>query len=474
MRRSIAALFFATTVLFGGSPSAHATCDDVSAVRRQVANACPCSSTERGRYRRCVAAALRAAGVDADCRAEVKQILRRSLCGQKASAVVCCELRGRTVGSIKRAASRCRAERGASLCDEASRSSVAGAFFDSVSDVCSPTGTCNPLPDPCGLPGASLELTTTTSAATCGRTRDASGTVLRNLACGGIDSGGGLGTLPEATVPAGSSMRWHASCTGDTCALTPTTTPTACWDCTGPGCNFGTPLPIPNGGISVCLVSTLSGPSTGTVDRATGVVTDLSAPLATDIFLTGNELYKSGGGPCPACSASVGGASLAGTPGAPAVGVCDGGRDVGQPCRTTNPDGLSRDCRPGGVGPGAPCDPATNPSCGDGSSHLGSIPLDMTPLSTAALDRQTPDGLFCPSQRTPGCFPSDGLGGGACRRIEVAGSAAGALPPNTARAVTLASIFCVPGTGFAIVDLAADLPGPGAASLTGTLELIVP
>jgi hypothetical protein len=473
MRRLAIAMVLGLTMLSIGSSDARATCDDVVAVRRHVAATCPCSSTERGRYRKCVAAALRAADVDAACRVEVKRILRRSLCGQNTSAVVCCQVRGKTIGSTARSAAQCREDRGAARCDEASRSSVAGAFFDSVADVCSATGTCNPLPHPCALPGTSVQLTTGVSTATCGRTRNASGSVVRTLACGAIATGGGNATLLDAPVPPDSSLRWTASCAGDRCALTATTTPTTCWDCTGPGCDFGPPLPVRNGGLSMCLVNTLSGASSGTLDRATGDVTDLSLPVSTQLFLVGLERYKRGGGPCPTCSTSVGGPALIGSPTAPAVGVCDGGRDRGQPCRTTNRNGLSRDCRPGGTSASAPCDPTRNANCGDGSANLGVIPLAMAPLSTGASEREAADGRFCPSQLSPGCFAANNAAAGAaCRRMEVAGVPAGPLLPGTPAPITMAGLFCIPSTGFPLVNLAADFPGPGAASLVGTLELI--
>jgi hypothetical protein len=47
---------------------------------------------------------------------------------------------------------------------------------------------------------------------------------------------------------------------------------------------------------------------------------------------------------------------------------------------------------------------------------------------------------------------------------------AGALD-TTAKAAVLASAFCIPQTGNAVIDYAANLPGPGATSLGGTLQL---
>jgi hypothetical protein len=53
------------------------------------------------------------------------------------------------------------------------------------------------------------------------------------------------------------------------------------------------------------------------------------------------------------------------------------------------------------------------------------------------------------------------------------GVAAGPLTPGT-HPVTLASTFCIPAAGGAlgfIINGAANLPGPGATSLPGTLQL---
>lgn len=474
MRRLGWMLVLAAATLAAAPPAALAQCTDLTAVRRQVADACPCSMTKRGPYRRCVAAALRAAGVEAACRAQVKAITRGSLCGRKAEAVVCCERRGRRVGSIARSAERCPVARGAEVCTGASRSSVGGAFFDAVFDVCSAQGTCRPLPHPCGLPGPSVELTTTASFASCGRTADGAGTTLRTLGCGTINVGGGAGAIGQSMLASGAASRWLADCDGDACELAATLEPTACWDCTGPGCSFGPPQPIPNGGTSVCLVNTFTAPSMGTLDRATGAA-ELTVPIESRIVLTGVGLYPNDG-PCPVCSATANGPAVSGSPEAPGAGVCDGGRNAGLPCRTTNAAGLSRDCPPGGVGPGAPCDPLADPSCADGSVHLGALPLSPSPLSTAGSARQTSDGLFCADQRTPGCFANatfDGTGP-SCRRVELAGAPAGPLVPGVAAGVTLGSVLCIPGTGNGIVDFATDIPGPGALSLVGTLEVIVP
>jgi hypothetical protein len=57
-------------------------------------------------------------------------------------------------------------------------------------------------------------------------------------------------------------------------------------DCTDVGCNFGTPLPIPNPAIpsiSTCVLHTWSPPASGTLDLSTGT-SSTNAPLASDIY----------------------------------------------------------------------------------------------------------------------------------------------------------------------------------------------
>jgi len=95
----------------------------------------------------------------------------------------------------------------------------------------------------------------------------------------------------------------------------------------------------------------------------------------------------------------------------------------------------------------------------------------LSPISTGQVTASNATGTFCPGQdATPpgknGCFGDD-----PCDYIEENGSAAGTLTPGT-HAGTLASVFCIPAVGNPVVDGAADLPGPGATTLVGTLELI--
>ena len=263
--------------------------------------------------------------------------------------------------------------------------------------------------------------------------------MIKNLTCGGLNIGGGGSQIPEGPTPSGSVSRFNLSCAGAACTVSANTTVpavnTAAPDCTNTGCNFGTPLPIPNPAIpsiSTCVVNKWATPASGTLNLTTGAAS-LSIPLAADTYLTGVAL-------CPKCSAT-------GSPGSPGVGTCMGGLRNGLACTSTNPTGLTRDCVP------------TN------ATKIGTISVNLSPAETNTRTSTNATGQFCPSQTVTaaGCFGST-----ACRTINENGVPAGVLTIGTPKTVTLASTFCIPGTGNGAVDGSANLPGPGAVSLPGT------
>src|SRR5262245_10028788 len=84
------------------------------------------------------------------------------------------------------------------------------------------------------------------------------------------------------------------SCTGSSCTIGPTSIAppvnSTAPDCTDVGCNFGTPLPIPNPmipTISLCVLNTWKAPASGTLDLTTGA-SSTAVPLISDFYLTGN------------------------------------------------------------------------------------------------------------------------------------------------------------------------------------------
>jgi hypothetical protein len=487
--RLLVASSVAVLALAAAAPrSAQAQCSDVTAIRNVVETTCraECDGTKKKPFNKCLNKSLKDQGLDKKCKKQIKKLYNASLCGKPATAVVCCQHKGNKDGTIKKKPTQCKTNKGAQLCGDAARSSVAGAFFNSVSDVCSSAGTCNPTPTttttttttttiedtttttestttttiplgPCDLEQDSVEFVTGAPGGDCGATLNAMDEEITQLNCGGLNIGGGQGTTQEGPTPDGSALRFLAECDGDICTLSATSNPSTCWECSTTGCNFGTPLPILNAGLSTCVLNSFASPASGTLNRATGETTDLSIHLGSHIFLTGLARYQEGGGPCPVCSETVDGPPLSGTPENPATGVCDGGPREGEPCTTTNSEGLTNDCKPGGD---------------DGSADLGVLDIDLSPLSTGSLEETAADGNFCPDQANPGCFAhGDAAKGGACRKIVTSGSPAGPLADNTPADVIFASIFCIPETG-GIVDPPADLPGPGQVSLTGTLEYI--
>src|SRR5262245_24710626 len=141
--------------------------------------------------------------------------------------------------------------------------------------------------------GAFLEFTTGTPGGTCGNTLDGSNVLIRNLTCGGLNIGGGASIVPEGLSPDGATSLFALSCTGSSCTIGPTSIAppvnSTAPDCTDVGCNFGTPLPIPNPmipTIGLCVLNTWGASASGTLDLTTGAAA-MSVTLAFDEYLTG-------------------------------------------------------------------------------------------------------------------------------------------------------------------------------------------
>ena len=308
------------------------------------------------------------------------------------------------------------------------------------------------------VPSAYLDFTIRTPGGICGETRDGSGAVLDELACGVLYMGSGVSLFGEAPFGAGSTSRFFLGCAGSSCSVGPTAVApppnSTAPDCTHTGCTFGTPLPMPNPvipSITTCMLISWSAPAAGALDLASGAMT-AGMPLASDVYITSNLSQ-----PCPRCSA-------AGTPSAPATGVCDRGPRAGLACVTRNQDGLTRDCPTGGVGPSKPCTLGGG-LCLDGI-HVGPISLAVVPLTTGTATMSSPTGIFCPGQPDPGCF-----GRPTCRSITEAGSSAGPLTPDVPAEATLAATFCSAPAWSGAIDAAIGLPGPAAVSLPGTFTV---
>ena len=150
---------------------------------------------------------------------------------------------------------------------------------------------------------------------------------------------------------------------------------------------------------------------------------------------------------------------VVGGPGAPAAGFCNRGARSGLACTSYNPQGLTKDCLPGGS---------------DGSTDVGSLAIDLSPLTTGTTTRTDAGGLFCAAlgqgATQHGCFKSP-----ACQSISAVGSPAGALVTNVATPITLGTVFCIPASTSplgAIINGGASLPGPGQTTLKSTIKVL--
>ena len=312
-----------------------------------------------------------------------------------------------------------------------------------------------------------LDFTLRPAGGICGNVKDQSSTVIKSLTCGGLNIGGGSSIIVEGPTPDGSTSRFTLACPdAGECTLGPTTRASttlagATVDCTNTGCNFGTPLEIPNHttpALTTCVLNTWGAPTSGTVNVADGTsVTNV--PLISDTYLTANDVQ-----PCPRCRS--GGSPVSGSPSSPATGTCDRGPRKNMACTSQNSVGLTNDCLTGGTDPTHPCGIGGSGPCLDGS-HNGPLVVNLTAplgaLTTGTVNNITAAGLFCSGQPNVGCF-----GQLTCRSITETGTPAGPVAVGVPANATLASVFCIPTSGNGLVDLAASLPGPGALTLPGT------
>jgi hypothetical protein len=329
-------------------------------------------------------------------------------------------------------------------CDGASDAACPGLCTPSCTCECPdmifltglPVGTCGRINDDAAGTGTDLTPYGSTSGAT--------------LACGTLYIGGGGSVQPPSPTPDGAESVFKVTdCSTSTAFALAAATSTDTGsnrNCTAPGCFFGPPLPIPNPaspGVSTCVFNSIAAAPAvgGTLDATSGTATT-TLPLSTVVFVTGD---LNGPGlpiqPCPKCVA----------------GLCDLGPNAGGTCTTPTSLGTSQDCPPPGTA-------------------LPAFLVDLSPLSTAQATKSSATGILCPpnppvsgmGQFTAGCF-----GKVTCEYIEANGSAGGSLLlPGTPVATTLGSVFCIPASGSPLVNAVANLPGPGAVTLTGTTDLV--
>jgi hypothetical protein len=192
-------------------------------------------------------------------------------------------------------------------------------------------------------------------------------------------------------------------------------------------CFFAAPLPIENGGLSTCVVNVFQSDSSGTVDLAAGA-SSVTIPLSSRVYLTGNSAS-----PCPKC----------------VNGTCNLGPNAGMACTAAGTLQTSLDCPP------------------PPNTFLAPLAVTLGPLTSSAATMTSADGNFCPSQAHAG-----GFGKTAAQCIQKTGSPGGDLTDGNPHPGKLASVFCIPAVGNPAIDFAADLPGPGAFSITGNAQAL--
>lgn len=358
------------------------------------------------------------------------------------------------------------------------------------------------------VPPKELRFASGVPSGPCGALTTNSGSV--DLDCGILYFGGGqVGTPPFVVADMVDPTTLSVDCcSGETLILGPlsestTGTPKRC---TRKGCMFGPPLVVPNASStpqSVCVYPVYEEDARGVARCDTGDVR-ITLPIVGEAYLTGDILVRRcsggtnpglrcttdpdcpGGGtcvidpdlqPCPICN--------------PQTGVCNGGRDNGMSCVPGNaavvgiPFPTSRDCRvspllkvgdiplPLSLTTGTSSRTAFASSgqsrvfcgfCRDGDDTLG-FEVGSGNGVPCTSDAQCEQPFESCQQRSSGAFfvPAN--------TIAAFGAPAGNLEDFAGHAATLVSVFCLPPTFVPIIDAPSDLPGPGAASFPGTLQL---
>jgi hypothetical protein len=208
-------------------------------------------------------------------------------------------------------------------------------------------------------------------------------------------------------------------------------------------CFFGPPLSIPNptlAGTSTCVINVIQTDVAGVGDLGAGTA-NVVMTLGSRVYLTGTT-YDDNTTPtvieaCPRCLSNT----------------CNKGANAGKACVTTAPNSVSLDCPP------------------QASQFLATLPVALNPFTTGPATISAASGVFCPNQITT---PSNALNTGALgkilgRSVRETGIPGGNLTDHAPHPAALASTFCIPATGNALIDPVAGLPGPGALSVAGSL-----
>ena len=363
-----------------------------------------------------------------------------------------------------------------------------------TSTVTSTTSTTSTTQPTCCAAGGFLRLATHAGGNDAGDITRSDGTPFPsnpNILTGGLYLGGGGNSAPlPHALPDLSALVTQITSLGGGCAATlgPTTS-TATGsnrNCSAAGCFVGAPVPITNSNataISFCAVSQVTGAgATGTSNCCTGTI-NVTLPVATSIYLTGDPDPAPGLQPCPICSG----------------GSCVGGINNGMACvpATTALNAsypTSQDCPPDpmllvATLPFAPTlttgsvtwtgTVATNDTgstvsvqsrvfcgyCRDIDTGQYQSPAQQCWQSGAAVGPACAGVYETCEQRGNGAF---GPGGGNVKTITALGiTAPGICNPADAR---LANVYCVPPVFNATIDAGYDLPGPAASVVEATTQ----
>ncbi len=466
----------------------------IAATRELVDSQCDCAAaTTHGDYVKCARQVVDAAensGLRKSCESSVLRCARKSTCGRP-NAVTCCRTTaiGKTSCRIARDSNHCVAPHGGSAC-VGDYTSCCDAC-DSGGCVQRPTPTPTPtkppatLPPPPGFCQSSLGLprlgrvpfTTTHGSDNCGganlmpapappfsgQVTDALGQRIGDLGLGCLYTG----SLPPASVPDGSTSILdvvgksgsrltlagstgtgpadctlgagpdrHCSngkpgtdglgkCTSDTdCGVSPVHDHLVGACNLDANCYFGPPVPVPNGVISACAISAFLTDMCGATDLATNQ-TMVATNLSSRLYITGDEAS-----PCPRCLG----------------GKCSAGKNVGHTCTGTGSTSTTFECPP------------------DDDRFFGTLTVILSSLGTGTSTLTDARGMFCPDQISSGAFGND-----SARKVTETGMPAGGS--GNPQAQTLAGTFCLPASGSSIVDGTGHLPGVGALSAPGVLDL---
>src|SRR5439155_848777 len=186
------------------------------------------------------------------------------------------------------------------------------------------TSTTVPACSCAGGTPAQMASTTGIGSGNCGHLESDTNPNFFSLACGGLYVGGAsVGVpLPFQVPDNGTSISKISACSGTSMTLTAATAAEAGGNrcsggsntngscttnadcpggtckflkCTKAGCQFGPPLPLPNGAhlnaaTSTCVINTVSVDGSGSGDCSTGVIPNFNLPLGSTIYLAGDLL----------------------------------------------------------------------------------------------------------------------------------------------------------------------------------------